>query len=1288
MGISSDPARTIPRTSAPVAPAAPPASIAGRYTVLERLGSGGMGVVSRVRDESSGNVLALKLLVSKEAGRLKRRLEALFEREYHTLARLRHPRIIEVYDYGVTDTGPYYTMELLDGGDLQQLSPLPWQAVCQHLCDVASSLALLHARRLVHRDITPRNIRLTGEGRAKLIDFGALSDFGAATDLVGTPLCMAPEVFHRGLLDQRADLFALGVVGYYALTGQHAFPVRSLDELPQYWKRGATPPSQLRSDIPPALDALLMSMLHSDPLSRPMHAAHVIDQLCAIAGLSVADVDLAAESYLASGKLVGREVEQEWIERRMERALSGQGAEALITGAPGIGKTRLLREVGLDAQVRGMLVLEADAQTTSGAFGVAAALAEALLERGGALARECAGGHAGLLAQLSPSLRERFADATLEPLASNPAEQRARFQAALCSWIAALARQRPLLIAVDNLQAADESSAAFLVTLGHAAASDPLLLLLALRSGDAIVAPQPVAALRARSGQLKLDALNARACEHMVQSLFGEVANSARLGKLLYEKSAGNPQHCMELAQLLAKKQIAKYVAGAWELPGQVSSEELPDRMEDILSAKLAGLPAAARSLAETLCIHDKPVSIELCLAFAESLPERDAHAALDELLSQQILVSAGGSYQFAQQALRSALLANISDERARTLHRHAADVLSISDDLALRMQRGWHLLRAGEDEQGAELLASTGRAFLTTAGAREEGQNVIAALRAALDVYERHGRSQHERAALLFPLIMLCYYCPDNRLILRYAPQALRLGLDITGLALAQKLRRVIGRRLALRFGMWLAGIRLRREQARRGLTMTLQQAVGTLSSIVPASIGAFGCHYDTPGAERIGELAESLSLFEPQQLPALMHTWMQGQRHLIHGLESDSYECMQRVLERLQHPAMQQALGDAHYRSLRGGAMFMLGLTACYRGSRAALQIADDMASLGVRLWTMVADQIRLLHHAYRGEAERVQHYRACVERCAMQGGPTWHTELFWPAAMLNGDVLCNDTIAVRHIYQQLERVAQDVPTLQVHADSARAAYLSLRGDHAQAIALYEQIVRELPPRRSIAWLPVRGHFARALNRVGDHARARELLLETFRHVTDADREVRVLCFEARRQLAVAEAGLGQPAEAAAAIERMLREYAVDDNPLLLGLLHETAAECALRLGDCPRLTTHLGMLEVLLRSTGNPVLIAYTVHVKQQLEAAAVAAGLAPPSTQLEITLSMPAVGSAPRDATYQLGELSAAPDRPRYALELLIQHTQARGGCLYLLDGSSLLLAAASVVDEPP
>src|SRR5262249_2552198 len=159
--------------------------------------------------EASGRIVAFKQLSSALLGKKRRTIEALFEREYHTLVRLKHPRIIEVYDYGLTDAGPYYTMELLDGQDLQQLAPLPYKDVCRHLRDVASSLALIHAHRLLHRDVSPRNVRLTQDGRAKLIDFGALTAFGPATEVVGTPLCMAPEILRRMTLDQRTDLYAL-----------------------------------------------------------------------------------------------------------------------------------------------------------------------------------------------------------------------------------------------------------------------------------------------------------------------------------------------------------------------------------------------------------------------------------------------------------------------------------------------------------------------------------------------------------------------------------------------------------------------------------------------------------------------------------------------------------------------------------------------------------------------------------------------------------------------------------------------------------------------------------------------------------------------------------------------------------------------------------------------------------------------------------------------------------------------------------------------------------------------
>ncbi|HEY6562848.1 MAG TPA: serine/threonine-protein kinase, partial [Polyangiaceae bacterium] len=149
--------------------------IAGRYRIDAVLGKGGMGTVYRARDESgAGDDVALKLLSQTKTDS---RVGALFEREYHTLVGLKHPCIIEVRDYGVSSHGPYYTMELLDGADLRSLGTLPYKEACKHLRDVASALALLHSRRLLHRDITPRNVRLTEQGRAKLIDFGTLAAF-------------------------------------------------------------------------------------------------------------------------------------------------------------------------------------------------------------------------------------------------------------------------------------------------------------------------------------------------------------------------------------------------------------------------------------------------------------------------------------------------------------------------------------------------------------------------------------------------------------------------------------------------------------------------------------------------------------------------------------------------------------------------------------------------------------------------------------------------------------------------------------------------------------------------------------------------------------------------------------------------------------------------------------------------------------------------------------------------------------------------------------------------------
>ncbi|MET0384514.1 MAG: serine/threonine-protein kinase, partial [Polyangiales bacterium] len=194
----------------------PPDFIADRYRVRAVLGQGGMGVVYRVHDERDDCELALKQLTLR--GEHAQMATTLFEREFLTLSELAHPRVVQVCDYGVDPEGPYYTMELLPGEDLRTLGKQPWQRACELLRDLASSLAILHSRRLLHNDVSPRNVRCTPDGRAKLIDFGAMSAMGVNKRIVGTPPFTAPETLNQQALDGRSDLYALGALAYGLMT--------------------------------------------------------------------------------------------------------------------------------------------------------------------------------------------------------------------------------------------------------------------------------------------------------------------------------------------------------------------------------------------------------------------------------------------------------------------------------------------------------------------------------------------------------------------------------------------------------------------------------------------------------------------------------------------------------------------------------------------------------------------------------------------------------------------------------------------------------------------------------------------------------------------------------------------------------------------------------------------------------------------------------------------------------------------------------------------------------------
>jgi hypothetical protein len=1256
--------------------------IDGRYTLLEQLGAGGMGVVHRARDDASGRIVALKQLRSSAVSGNKRRMfEALFEREYDTLVRLRHPRIVEAYEYGLTDEGPYYTMELLEGQDLSRLGKVPYREACRHLRDVASSLALLHAHRLLHRDVSPRNIRLTPDGRAKLFDFGALTAFGASNDIVGTPVCMAPEVVHEMQLDQKTDLYALGAVAFFLLTGRHAYPARRVSDLPEAWLRAVPPPSELVPDIPQALDHLVLSLLSFDALSRPPSAAAVIDQLTAIADLPPEENDHSGEAYLSSSRMVGRQTERQWAARRLTRALAGKGAEVIIQGPSGIGKTRLLYELCLDAQLKGVTPVKADAQSTPGPFGVAIALALGLLRSSPDVAKRAAEPYAALLVHLSPELGEALGDTSPMFLSPSPTERRARFQTALFEWFLAVARERTLVLAVDNLQTVDDNSASFLSALGREVRNVPMMVLTTLRTGDAIAAPEPVHMMRERASRMKLVGLNPPACEELVRSLFGDVANTGRVAKLLGDRSGGNPQQCTDLVRILVRKKIAKYVGGTWILPLDVSAEELPSRVEEIVDARLSALSPDARKLACALSIRERPIPIELCLTALAGKTEREMYAAQGELVAEQILLSEGGSYRFCQESMRVAILARLDAPFRRATYLRAAENLleNATETVSQRVEAALYLLDAGEESRGAELLARVGWEFVRGTGTDDGPDQVARALQKAVAVYERQNRSEYELAALLFPLIPIAYYSSHWRVVLENAERTLEIGLRITGLGLACKLAPFIGRKLALKAGL-LAGERGFSKQRRRGLEYDLKTAIVSCSAIVPAAIGTCATCLDDERVARLRNIVEPLTLFGSDHIGALMVEFAEGET-LLMGREGEARARFAHLSEVLQHPPTIQALGEGRAKALLGGVFFNLGIIDSYRFGRGALLAAEKMELLGVRTWAMAADQVRLLYHSFRGESERVSYFRERAELFAVQGSTTWQVEMFYPALLLNGDFLTRDTISARRTWEQLARRAKDVEALRPFANAAHAAYLALRGEPEAAMSLYEETLPNFPIKKRVGWETTRAYYADVLNRAGRHDRAREVALEVVSNMAAEDHLLVGHFLEPQRQLALAEAGLGNTEDATRQLDGLLERCVAEDNPLLVGLLHKARAEVAVLVQDAVSFETHFAEMERRFRSTSNPALFAQWERLVDRATKAGVRRA---PAKAIQSR-----AWDAGQSATVApVGDLTLAPNPSEAALRLLVERALAKTGYLYAFHSGSLRLICASGPNEPP
>ena len=252
--------------------------LGGRYRLVERLGAGGMSVVWRGYDEVLGRQVAVKVLAARLAGG--RAFRHRIRTEAQAAARLLHPNITNVYDYGEQDAVPYVVMELVDGHSLAERlgrdEALPWPEAVTACRQVADALAVAHARGIVHRDVTPGNVMLTATG-AKVVDFGISAlvgdrDIDADGSLLGTPAYLAPERLDGGQVSAAADVYALGLLLYRCLAGTQPWPATSRTEILRahlYREPQPLPPVE---GLPAEIGDLIERCLAKAPADRPTSA--------------------------------------------------------------------------------------------------------------------------------------------------------------------------------------------------------------------------------------------------------------------------------------------------------------------------------------------------------------------------------------------------------------------------------------------------------------------------------------------------------------------------------------------------------------------------------------------------------------------------------------------------------------------------------------------------------------------------------------------------------------------------------------------------------------------------------------------------------------------------------------------------------------------------------------------------------------------------------------------------------------------------------------------------------
>jgi transcriptional regulator with GAF, ATPase, and Fis domain len=683
-----------------------PQTIAGRYVLDRRIGAGSAAEVFEVTDRETGDKRALKILRPRGSEDPSGLVRA-FHREFRLLTDLRHPHLVGVHDFGAEriEDGrrelPWFTMDLIPGRPIADALPAPpgAQRVARIADAILDALAALHARGLVHRDVTVANI-LVGQDvdgeppPAWLMDLGLADRVGDVEGglVRGTLATIAPESLRGGRLDGRADLYSLGCVLYRVLTGQDPFTAEDPWALLRaHLGTPPTPPRQLDPEIPSSLDAFVMRLLSKSPEDRPATATEARHQLAALSGRNVAGVAAVPSRPLAPS-FSGRERELALFDASVAELERDQGAIFIVQGRPGVGRSRLLAELRLRTRLAGRRVaLVGAGQAPRRPFGWLDRIITALrAESGGA--GEHAPAESGAAARIEQLARELGAE--------------------------------PCVLLIDDAERIDRGSAEALSRLAARIEEQELPCVLVLAPAvsdteDTSTASSLADALLERGGAraIRLHPLDADGVSRMAGSMLGRGELPPRWAEAVRAETGGLP--------LLVEALIERLVDAGQLAPGAALPEDPAPlleglevrsrRSEAFLDAVWARLDGRARELLAAVAIGDgEPLGFDTLAALdprtvvsAESADALIESGLVEPIWDERRQVA----LRLTAPGMATAILERSDPELTATLHRRRADQLE--GEPGRRASQARHLRAAGLLGKAGGMLLESAREAL-----------------------------------------------------------------------------------------------------------------------------------------------------------------------------------------------------------------------------------------------------------------------------------------------------------------------------------------------------------------------------------------------------------------------------------------------------------------------------------------------------------------------------------------------------------------------------------------------